>query len=282
MVDQDARLARALATIGADEHLRGRFLEFCREVETTLAHRDFSVRDEVTGALIDAVHANAGLMRRRLKNGLEFHFYYRSKIAREFVMSPEAEPDHVWEPQTTRLLLYLGRNADHAVIGGAYFGDQAILLAKEMQPNGGLCHCFEPNADQIQLLLLNARSNNLDNLVFNQMGLWDTDNAHLVLVGDDAFPHPEPVSSGDDNDTFPTISLDTYGARHGIDHLALLMLDIEGGELPALKGAARYLADPPGRAGGVGQIGPTIRNDSVSLLCCGPRSSPENTKGARE
>jgi hypothetical protein len=79
------------------------------------------------------------------------------------------------------------------------------------------------------------------------MGLWDSDNFHLVLVGDDSFAHPE-VAGGDDPDAFPTVTIDSYGAQKGIDRLGLIMLDIEGAELAALKGARRYLQMPAGEA----------------------------------
>src|SRR3546814_20613910 len=102
-------------------------------------------------------------------------------------MSPDAEPDHVWEPQTTKLLVNLGHDKKHVVIGGAYSGDQAILLAHAMTKRGGTCHCFEPNRDQMAMLKRNAQSNKLDNVVFKQLGLWNTANYHLVQVGDASF-----------------------------------------------------------------------------------------------
>src|SRR5690606_29317993 len=147
---------------------------------------DFDVREEVTGPIVDALHEGVGPLTKRLRGGIDFHFHYRSKIARDFVMSPDAEPDHVWEPQTTKLLVSLGHDKKHVVIGGAYSGDQAILLAHAMKKRGGTCHCFEPNRDQMAMLKRNAQSNKLDNVVFNQLGLWNTDNSHLVLVGDDS------------------------------------------------------------------------------------------------
>ena len=242
------KLARALATVGSDERFRSQFLKLSLEVESRLARRDFNVREEVTGPIIDALHQELGPLKKRLSSGIEFHFYYRSKIARDFVMSPDSEPDHVWEPQTTQLLLYLGQEARHVVIGGAYSGDQAILLSHAMIAAGGLCHCFEPNRDQIRMLKLNAQVNGIDKIVFNQIGLWENDDVELVLVGDDSFAHPEIAQSADDPNAFATISLNTYGKQQGIDRLDLIMLDVEGAELAALKGADHYLNQAPGEA----------------------------------
>ncbi|MBX6322280.1 MAG: FkbM family methyltransferase [Rhodospirillaceae bacterium] len=243
-MDQDAaKLARALGTIGADEAARAALLARLHEVERRLARPDFDVREQVTGPVVDALHAGLGPLCKRLSNGIEFHFHYRSKIARDFVMSPEPAPDHVWEPQTTKLLIHLGARARHVVIGGAYSGDQAILLARAMRDHGGQCHCFEPNADQMAMLKLNAAANGLDNLVFNEVGLWRSDGDRLVLVGEDSFAHPETARPGDPG-AFPTVTIDSYGAARGLDTIGLIMLDIEGAELAALQGADRYLTQP--------------------------------------
>ena len=240
-------LMQALAEIGKDEDLRARFLDLIRATEFTLDRRDFSVRDEITAPIIDALHADVGILCKTLANGLSFEFHYRSKIAREFVMSPDDMPDHVWEPQTTRLLVHLAATAKHVVIGGAYSGDQAILVAQQMRDHDGVCHAFEPNDDQRTMLARNANNNGLDNVVFSGAGLWEDSETTLKLVGDDSFAHPE-VADGGDADSFPTTSINAYGAENGIDSIGLIMLDIEGAELAALKGADNYLAQPADRA----------------------------------
>jgi len=239
----DSKLAAALGAIGRDEELRARFLILLRQVEARLARLDLDVRETVTGPIVDALHRDLGPLQKQLASGVEFHFHYRSKIAREFVLAPDMRPDHVWEPQTTRLLLELGRDAAHAVIGGAYSGDQAVLLARQILKRGGVVHCFEPNADQLAMLKLNARVNGLNNLKFNPVGLWDRDRDHLQLVGDDSFAYPAPAAA-DAEGAFLTTTIDSYGRLDGIERLGLIMLDIEGAEFAALRGAERYLGQP--------------------------------------
>ncbi len=151
------KLSKALATMGRNEGLRKKLLELCREAEKILAKPGMNIRDEITAPVIDALHAEAGVLRKTLNTGLVFDFHYRSKIAREFVMSPDEKPDHVWEPQTTRLLVHLAGSASHVVIGGAYSGDQAILVADRLAETGGICHAFEPNGEQLEMLQRNAR-----------------------------------------------------------------------------------------------------------------------------
>lgn len=248
MTDHEGtRLANALAAIGADEEMRIRFVSLLRQAEVRLARLDFDVREQVTGPIVDALHRGVGQMHKRLASGVDFHFHYRSKIAREFVLAPDTQPDHVWEPQTTRLLLELSRQARHVVVGGAYSGDQAVLVARQIRGQGGIVHCFEPNDDQLAMLKLNASVNGLDNLKFNRLGLWDRDRAHLHLVGEDSFAHPEPAEAGSEG-SFDTITIDSYGRLEHAERLDLVMLDIEGAELAALHGAERYLSQPIGVA----------------------------------
>src|SRR3546814_6333310 len=96
------RPTESLAKIGSDPALRAAQLNMLRQVEKAMARPDFDVREEVTGPIVDALHEGVGPLTKRLRGGIDFHFHYRSKIARDFVMSPDAEPDHVWEPQKTR------------------------------------------------------------------------------------------------------------------------------------------------------------------------------------
>ena len=250
-------IARSLERIGRDEILRARFVDLFRDAEDQLGEPGRAIRDEVTGPLIDALHADVGILRKILKSGIVFDFHYRSKIARDFVMSAEAEPDHVWEPQTTKLLMHLSKGAANIVIGGAYSGDQAILVAKQMAGSGGVCHCFEPNREQFEMLRRNARNNGLDNMRFNDSGLWRDAATTLRLVGEDSFAHPEIVAAGETApDDFATTTIDAYAATHagthagigGFDRLNVIMLDIEGAEMAALEGAEAHLSQPAATA----------------------------------
>lgn len=206
------------------------------------------MRETITAPLIDALHSEAGILRKTLTSGLTYDFHYRSKIARELVMSPDAIPDHVWEPQTTKLLMHLASRGGDVVIGGAYAGDQALPVAQVLARCGGTVHAFEPNPDQRSMLAHNCALNGLDNVVINAEGLWHDAETRLVLVGDDSFAHPEVVA-GDtmDEGAFATVSIDRYGRERGLG-ISLVMLDIEGAELEALRGCAGYLSRPRNEA----------------------------------
>jgi FkbM family methyltransferase len=249
----DAALAKSLATIGRNDSSRAFMVEALRAVEKQEAVPGLSVRDRITGPLIDALHSETGTLSKTLANGLTMQFVYRSKIAREFVMSPQAQPDHVWEPQTTRLLLHLARDVRHVIVGGAYMGDHAVLLANQIQPHGGTVHAFEPNPEQAGMLSANMRQNGLKNLSVKQLALWCETGLTLRFSGDDAEASSEIAdgdSSGESHDSplCESITIDDFCKQCDMDSVDVLMLDIEGGELNALRGAEDYLSQPPDRA----------------------------------
>ena len=222
---------QALQTIGMDAEARARILDALRDYERR--HPFTAVRDEVTGPLVDALHAHAGVLRKELSNGLVFEFRYGSKIARDFVMSVPEKPDHVWEPQTTKLLLRLARGASQAIVGGAYFGDHAIPIAHELRGRG-VCHAFEPDAGHAASLEHNARLNGLDNVRVHALGLWSKAGLRLRLVGRDALAS---TVVSDEGILTTTIDASVTGP------VQLIMLDVEGAELEVLRGAARTLAE---------------------------------------
>jgi FkbM family methyltransferase len=135
------------------------------------------------------------------------------------------------------------------LVGGAYFGDQAVLIARQIRDHGGVCHAFEPNPQNCRMLERNAALNRLPNLRINPVGLWDDDASRLRLVGDDALAFSE-VATGPDSDgfTFPTTTVDRYVEREGVPEVDLIMVDVEGAEFRVLRGAVAQLAKPDGAA----------------------------------
>jgi len=191
-----------------------------------------TVRDDVTGPIVDALHASLDVVRKELRSGIVFEFPYRSKIARDFVMAES--PDHVWEPQTTKLLLQLSQGVTDVVVGGAYFGDQAILIADALRGRG-TCHAFEADPDQAQMLERNAALNHLDNVRVQAVGLWSDSVSRLRFAGHDALASTFAAEDG-----IPTITIDDYAKDLAV---GLIMLDLEGGELAVLQGAERVLRE---------------------------------------
>ncbi len=246
-MDRDTeRLLAALQHVGNHPESREHMLAALRHIETSIAYAG-PIRDDISGPIADAMFSENTLMRKSLSTGIDLEFLYRSKIAREFLLSRPAIPDHAWEPQTTRLLTLLARSAKSAIIGGAYFGDHATLVAKAMAAHGGMCHAFEPNESQAEILRRNAEINGLDNVITNAVALWRTSGARLQFAGDDALAATELSEDGLGTGILTT-TIDDYVAERTIDAVGFIMLDIEGGELDALRGATRQLSLPSEQA----------------------------------
>lgn len=234
----------ALAMIGDNEEARRIMIDALRHIENVLDLPGVEIREHVTGPLLDAMYPGEREVTKTLADGTSITARYTSKIIRDFVMAAE-RPDHVWEPQTTKAAMYFASKAKAIVVGGAYIGDHAVLMAKLMQGRGKV-HCFEPSSNAL-MLERNARANGVDNIVVNRLGVWSQDNAELVLVGDDSHAYPQIAPAGTAG-AFRAVSIDGYGQRNGIENLDLILLDIEGGELDALNGSESYLSQPAGKA----------------------------------
>lgn len=243
--DMMADLQAMMTTLGRDEAARAALIDLLIDWEHRHRAPGYDPREAVTGPLVDSLHAPGELVTRTLDTGLTIALPYRSKIAREFAMA-RAPLDHVWEPQTTKLLVRLAARARHVLIGGAYAGDQALPVMQAMSPNGGLCHCFEPNAEEAAALARNAARNGLGNYRLRSEGLWRESTA-MIFEGDDSHASSRPAADGEDPD-FHALSIDGYCASAPGDpvDLDLIMLDIEGGEHDALRGAAGQLARDDG------------------------------------
>ena len=106
--------------------------------------------------------------------------------------------------------------------------------------NGGVIHGFEPSDEQRALLTRNAKLNDVArNVRAVPLGLWDNDKTTLELVGDDAFADAVPLRGKAKKGaiTFAATSIAAYAAKNGIKKIDLILMDIEGSELSALKGA---------------------------------------------
>lgn len=248
---ENSYLEHAVARIGSDPETRKALLDVIGDWEQRHARQGEELRETTSGYLVDAMHAEADTITRSLRlppvgpsgaaRELNFTMLYRSKMGREFAMA-NGPLDHAWEPQTTRLLRTLAADATTALIGGAYSGDHAVPMMVEMKDAGGKCFCFEPNAEQSRLLQRNADTNGLRNYALSNDGLW-SETSDLVMVGSDSHAHPE-VYTGQPGDRFQAVSIDDFCAAQSIEMLDIIMLDIEGGEIEALRGAKGFLSAP--------------------------------------
>lgn len=225
-------------TFKNDTVLRQQFIRALVDFEKKGGHPKTNVRDIISGPLADELFMGEKF-EKQLDNGIKINFVYNSKIAREFLLSSPEVPNHVWEPQTTKLLLHFSKNAKNVIIAGAYFGDQAIPVACNIK-DSGICHTFEPNKNNSDLIIENAKLNGLGNILINNLALWNKSNEKLVFKGEDALASTIAANEATEN-VLHTITIDDYVSQNNITEVNLLMIDVEGSEIKVLEGAEGIL-----------------------------------------
>jgi len=218
--------------------LKANFIQSLIDFEIKSGYPEINIRDAITGPLIDELFMGDKFSK-ELANGIKLNFYFNSKISREFLLSQPKMPSHVWEPQTTKILLHFAKNAKNVIVAGAYFGDQAIPIAHSIK-DYGVCHTFEPNKRNSDLIAENARINKLENVRVNSFALWNKSNEFLVFEGDDAIATTKVADKYSKN-TLSTISIDDYVFQNISGEVNLLMIDVEGSEMKVLQGAKQTL-----------------------------------------
>jgi FkbM family methyltransferase len=237
-------LSTARKLLRENPALRDKLLDCLVEIEHTLQSKSSSnIREDLSGPIVDMLFEQGELMKRSVNQGLHYNFRYSSKIARDFVLARGRTLDHVWEPQTTRSVVALSKGRRGVLIGGAYIGDHALYAARALAP-GGRVHCFELSDESLALLRSNIAENAIANIVVNQLALWSVEGAKIVLEGSDSHASPQLAEGASDSKTFLSRTIDGYAADEKLDHLDLVMLDIEGGEYDAIRGAKNVLSRP--------------------------------------
>lgn len=226
-------LSPALASAGTNDRLRNAMFDALRQAELE-ADNAAEFREQVRWPLILALLSNVKTHRVVLENGLVFDVSADSRIEKALLLSTEAHPDHVWEPQTTRLLTTLATGVRNVIVGGAYIGDQVAFIARAIA-GAGTVHAFEPSAHSFDRLLHHVQVNGLDNVVAHPLGLWDVSDVALQLEGDLALASAVPMI--DPERAFNSMSIDDYVRSESLESVGLIMLDTEGGEENALLGA---------------------------------------------
>ena len=239
IVADNSVLAEALAAAGKDQKLRNAIFDALRQAELD-AHDPARFREQVRWPLILSLLSEAKTHTVVLENGLIFEVSPDSRIEQALLLSTEAHPDHVWEPQTTRLLTALAAETSNVIVGGAYIGDHVLFLARAVR---GVVHAFEPMQHAFDRLSRNLKINNIQNVIANRLGLWDRGNIVLTVEGHLGLASSKPDSEDNaDGERIESISIDEYVASRQISPVGLIMLDTEGGEEKALAGASETIA----------------------------------------
>jgi len=244
-------LEEPLARIGEDSKLRRTIIDSLAEAERD-SKDPAKFRHEVRWPILEALLKNKSELV-RLQNGLVFEIQPQSRIEKALLLSLDTPPDHIWEPQTTRLACALAKDCTNVIVGGAYIGDQALPVAKVLESNNrnGFVYAFEPHPNVFKQLVRHIAINKLANVVAEQLVLWNRSGLDLELQGGasltSAFPEVTEQAKGECF-AVPTVTLDDYMQQHHVGDVGLIMLDTEGAEEATLAGAQALVGQPYPRA----------------------------------
>jgi FkbM family methyltransferase len=132
---------------------------------------------------------------------------------------------------------------------GAHQGFYTLLAARQVGPNGGV-YSFEPSPREQKALRFNLKLNRCKNVRIQPFALGSeetTSDFYLVNefnTGCNSLRPPD-VQESTSKVTVKVRTLDKWIAEEKLKRLDLIKLDVEGGELEALKGAERTLRAKP-------------------------------------
>lgn len=211
----------------------------------------FNSREVIVYPLLDTLFAYGARLDVELDVGLRLSYAYKTNIAKEILLREREFPSHAWEPMTTRVVeLALSFHQElrgSVLIGGAYFGDHALVAANTIKSLGvtGNVICVEPDPESHGLLLENAEQNDLSDVLGVETGvLWSAPGLKFTLDDEDSHASVSLNTSGN----LESQTIDQILADRSINDVALILLDIEGSEAQALDGASQTLSAPPSKA----------------------------------
>ncbi len=125
---------------------------------------------------------------------------------------------------------------DHVVDAGACFGDTALGFAHAVGP-GGWVHAFDMVHAHLTAIDHNIRQNpGLTNIVVHPVALGETDRPGTVSDSE-----IDPGLSVARANSVPMRTIDSLLAEGRIERVDFIKMDVEGHELPILRGAERAI-----------------------------------------
>jgi FkbM family methyltransferase len=146
-----------------------------------------------------------------------------------------------YEPKVRNRISRGLRRGDIYVDIGAHVGIHALIAARRLQElGGGHVYAFEPATDSGDRLAMAAKRNGLENLTLVRAAVGES-TGRLQLRSDPAFGDDDPAvrsafGPGPVVGDFPVVGFDEWASDQGLSRLSVVKVDIEGGELAALKG----------------------------------------------
>ena len=117
---------------------------------------------------------------------------------------------------------------------GAHHGAYAILMGRLLKDCGGMIIAIEPDSDNFSVLVRNVKMNNLESTVrCIQLGVLDQPGQMVVSSNGS---ESQLVNGGSNGAAVEIKTLSQIFAEEALYDVDLLLVDVEGAELPVLQG----------------------------------------------
>jgi FkbM family methyltransferase len=128
---------------------------------------------------------------------------------------------------------------------GAYHGIYSLVAGRRMGRSGGVV-AFEPSPREFSRLKLHLRWNHIENARIERLAVSPKSGKRTffqVSSGDQTRNGLRPPATNDSLTEIPVsaVSLDEYITNLALNRVDIVKLDVEGGELDALRGASSLL-----------------------------------------
>lgn len=228
-----------------------RYVPVLRPLAARIAQRfanHRSVLPSTRARLAHAYHANTPRRATQvlLKDGFRMSVIGEDCIQRRIMLFGPYQ-QRVWEPNTALLLRRLASSRRRFLVAGGHVGYFPLLLSTIAGPDA-VIFTFEPNERQRGQLANNLAMNGSLNVRLDHRALSDQTGRTVEFYSD---PSSNVCSSlvvmgaASQVTKVATVRVDDYCIVAGIDGLDLILLDIEGGEPEAIRGAGDLLNRPP-------------------------------------
>jgi FkbM family methyltransferase len=118
---------------------------------------------------------------------------------------------------------------------GAHHGAYAIVLGKLVRERGGKIIAVEPDPDSFAVLEENVRLNGLRKIVICERAAISDRTGQACFIANASEGHISGSRSSQDGCLVDTFTLAEMLKKHAIAVVDLLMIDVEGAELPVLR-----------------------------------------------
>jgi len=161
---------------------------------------------------------------------------------KDWFVAPSLLFGHIWEPAETEIFRLSVKAGMTVVDIGAHVGYYSILASQLVGPTGQV-YAFEPTPETLKLLHQNMTLNQVTNVQVLAAAVSDGIGTTLLYL--DKVSPGSNTTSGGSSDKAITVSTITLDSILGDTKVDFIKIDIEGGEVKALKGMTKTIENNP-------------------------------------